>query len=618
MLVGSVLIVSLVLQLLAALLLVRLVRKTGEKTAWLLIAVAIVLMSVRRFTTLYEFAVLGNVQPSLITECIALLISIFLLLGIGAIHPYFNSLALANRRLEEQERKWNQTQTLGHIGHWSFDVASRQITWSDEVFRLFHRDKRLSVPGYEENMSYYAPADSAHLQDCVGRAIELGQQFELELNVLLPDGHAMAHHSFIVPVKNEAGTIVELEGTVQDITQRKKMMEEQRLLEKQVAAAKRIESIAMLTGGIAHDYNNILVGILGYATLLREQLPNESQQQDMLTEIIRAADRAAHLTQQMLAYSGQGQFEIRRVVLRNMIHGLRHRIEEWIPKGLHPEYEYGGGALSILADPGQVTQALQHLVINAAESIAHPNGRIGIRTGTGAYSREPFAGTPFEHSFGGGECAWLEVWDNGAGMSDETRANLFNPFFTTKFTGRGLGLAAVSGIMRGHGGAVLVESAPDKGASIRLLFPLGAVETTELGLDRESAAPEAAPVTILFVDDEPTIRFIAKRTLEKHGHRVYLASDGEEAIRVFESYQQEIALTILDVTMPFVSGLEAYNHIRAMNPRALIVLSSGYSHNTVYQRMPIAPEAPYLPKPYTPQELVRHVNRVLAPAGDSA
>ncbi len=260
--------------------------------------------------------------------------------------------------------------------------------------------------------------------------------------------------------------------TCEDLTEARRAEAVRERLQVGIQRSQKLESLAVLAGGVAHDFNNVLTEILGYASLVLSELPPQAPHVlDRVAEIQNGALRLAQLTNQLLAFSGHGRYKTEPVNVNDIVKDLIHLIEVSQEKQVRLQYELGSELPVIVADPVQLQHVIRHLVTNASEAIGEDEGVITIRTGTKWASREYLATTYLGDDAPQGRYVFLEVQDTGGGMNPETKAKIFDPFFTTKFTGRGLGLAAVIGIVRTHGGVIRVDSFPDQGTSVRTLFP---------------------------------------------------------------------------------------------------------------------------------------------------
>jgi two-component system, cell cycle sensor histidine kinase and response regulator CckA len=385
-----------------------------------------------------------------------------------------------------------------------------------------------------------------------------------------------------------------------DITELRRGDEERRALERQLQQAQKLESLGVLAGGIAHDFNNILMAVLGHAELALEELSPMSPARGSLNEIVTAARRAGDLCRQMLAYSGRASFALERVDLPELVHEMLHLLKTSISKKAILNVQIEQGLPAIEADPSQIRQVVMNLVLNASEAIGDRDGVIALSAGVTMCDQESLRATEPGGVLREGLYVQLEVSDTGCGMSADVRSRIFEPFFTTKFSGRGLGLAALLGIVRAHHGAIKVDSEPGKGSRFTLLFP--ALE------DADGAgvlAPEPGESmwkgfgTVLFADDEESLRALGSRMLQRLGYRVITAADGREAVEIYRARQAEIDLVILDLTMPHLDGVQAFSELRAIEPDVRVVLASGYAAEDVATRVGGQPPAGVLQKPYT-------------------
>jgi PAS domain S-box-containing protein len=386
---------------------------------------------------------------------------------------------------------------------------------------------------------------------------------------------------------------------------------EARKLEAKVQHAQKLESLGVLAGGIAHDFNNLLVGILGNAGLALDELRDEAPAREQLADIQTAAIRASELTRQLLAYAGKGRFVIGRIDLRRLVEEMGHLLAAVIPKNVIIKYSFAAHLPLIEGDATQLRQVVMNLITNAADAVGKRSGIITVSTSLIEADPAYLADTLLDEGLPGGYYVSLEVSDTGVGMSPETRARIFDPFFTTKFTGRGLGLAAVLGILRSHRAAIKVYSEEGRGSTFRVLFP--AVEGAADALRGATGPSEGwrGTGTILVVDDDESVRTVAKRILERTGFRVLVAADGVEGVTMFRAYRGEIRAVLLDVTMPRMGGEEAFRQLRQIAPDVRVLLSSGYSEHEATSRFAGKGLAGFVEKPFTPPELVEHLRAVL-------
>jgi CheY-like chemotaxis protein len=372
-----------------------------------------------------------------------------------------------------------------------------------------------------------------------------------------------------------------------------------------VRRKQRLESIGLLAAGVAHDFNNLLTGIIGHAQLL-EQILSAPEDRDMAASIIQAGERAAELTKQLLAYSGKGAVQMQAIDLGSLIRESEGLIRASLPKKVHLELRLNR-LPSITADPNQIRQSLLNLTLNAAEAIGSDcAGSVTIETGTDRIDSSATTGAHFDvmpDQPGNGLFGWFEVRDNGCGMDRATVAKIFEPFFSTRFLGRGLGLAAVAGIVRSHRGFLRVKSAPGNGSSFRVYFP-----TAE---DNGTANAAGAATCVLVVDDEPIVRQIVKVALERAGRTVVSAENGEAAVEIFERSAHRIGIVVLDWKMPGMDGSDTLTRLRLIRPDLKVIVSSGFPQREAEDRFRDSQITGYLQKPYKMSELTSLVSRCL-------
>lgn len=443
------------------------------------------------------------------------------------------------------------------------------------------------------------------------RKTRLPGKFETEY-VSTTDGSVSYFESRIAPViENDevAGYIV----SASDVTDRRQQEAEQLEIERSLLRSQKLESLGLLAGGIAHDFNNLLVAILGRADLAREDADSPNNVRDHLQQITEASQHAASLCQQLLAYSGKGKFFVAPTDWPALIVDSRSLLEISTPDHARVAYDLDDDPATIEADATQMKQVIMNLFTNAAEALPLDGGEIVVRTGTMDLDH---AG--LQHHFRGEELreglyAYLEVEDTGSGMSPETMERLFDPFYTTKPEGTGLGMAAVLGIVRSHGGAMSVQSNNDQGTTIRIVIPAQATLVRETGgQERIGASPGTGSGLILVVDDEPFVREIARKMLERAEFDVVCADSGAMAVDLLEQRPNEIDAVLLDMKMPGMNGEQAMEKLRAIRPDLPILLSTGYSESEISERLEGKGVSAFLPKPYHATDLIDAINGVLS------
>ena len=400
-------------------------------------------------------------------------------------------------------------------------------------------------------------------------------------------------------------------ASVTDIRPRKQAEKERHELEAQMQHSQKLESLGVLAGGIAHDFNNLLTPILGHSDLALSKLPTTSPIVEHVEYIQAASLRAAKLCQQMLAYSGKGQFVVRSFNLSSLVEEMRHLLQTVIPKNIAAEFVLAENLPPIEADAVQIQQVFLNLVTNAADAIGNENGFISITTGTIEVSDDYRYQAMWDESLDPGLYTYVEVTDSGCGMDDETQDRIFEPFFTTKETGRGLGLAAVLGIVRGHRGTIKIYSEVGQGSTFKALFPCTDQSEESLEQDVPSAVDWRGSGTVLVIDDEEGVRMVAARMLESRGFQVLTAGDGVEALEVFEKNRDRIQAVLLDLSMPQMGGEEVFTELRRLRPGIPVIMSSGYNEKDVTRRFVGKNLTGFVQKPYREADLMTILRQIL-------
>jgi PAS domain S-box-containing protein len=424
-----------------------------------------------------------------------------------------------------------------------------------------------------------------------------------------------AYQTHLEPLRDPEGIITGTIGIALDITERKQAEEERLRLESQIQHAQKLESLGILAGGIAHDFNNLLTGIMGNASLAALDLAKDSPVRYSIQQIEVAAQRAAELTRQMLAYSGRGRFVIQPVSLTTVIQEMTSLLQSAVSKKAVLHFEFEDNLTLIEADVGQIKQVVMNLISNASDALGEQTGVIKIRTGLMQLDSRVKEEAVIRDGLSDGDYAFLEVVDTGCGMGQATKARIFDPFFSTKFTGRGLGLAAVLGIVRGHKGTIRLSTAPGLGTSVQVMFPcLSSGGAGQPEMSKESSTRQGQG-TILVVDDEDGVRSLAKTILERAGFQVVLAVNGRAGIDLFRQSPDHFDAVLLDLTMPEKNGEEVIDEINRIRPGARIILMSGYSVQEVSTRFVAKGLAGFLQKPFRPDEVLEVLDQALKTDG---
>jgi two-component system cell cycle sensor histidine kinase/response regulator CckA len=449
-------------------------------------------------------------------------------------------------------------------------------------------------------LDFIAPSGQPVVIDMVRR----NQFGSYETAVLRPDGETVPT-LVVVAASTLNGQPVRVAG-VRDLRPAKRLEAERRAREQQVERAQRLDSLGVLAGGIAHDFNNLLAGILGNAELLTGVTTGEDR--EAADAIVTAAQRAAALTRQMLAYAGQRDLGRREPVdLGAVVRELRALLDATLSKKAKLELAIEPGSV-VLGDRSTIGQVLMNLLTNASDALGGQPGEIRVRA-TRVHDVDARWDAAQGATVRPGDWVLIEVRDTGVGMDEATRGRVFEPFFSTKEQGHGLGLAACLGIVTAHGGAVLVESEPGRGSCFSILLPAGEAAAAE-----PSARPQAAATLcrVLVVDDEALVRTQLRRSLELRGYTVEEASDGGAALAVLLGAGPQPDVVVLDMTMPDIDGAEVLRRVRAAGSRVPVVVSSGYLDVSIDRRLPRDTFQGFLAKPYGATDLVEAIERARA------
>ncbi len=454
-----------------------------------------------------------------------------------------------------------------------------------------------------------AYAASVHPEDLERVAREVAtnssagmRTFDQEYRIVRPDGEVRWLYDHTVVVRDEFGAVTHYEGYVFDVTQLEQERRTRTQAERKLYQAQKLESLGLLAGGVAHDFNNLLTTILGECSMALDTLAPPSPVHAALTNVVAAARSAAGLTRQMLAYAGKASSSPQACDLWATIHELRPLMESSLPKGVKLELDLGAASRVVYADPTHMQQVVMNLVLNGAEACAERGGlvRIGLSGVVAVLHGDER------------ECVQIEVTDDGCGMDAATLSRVFEPFFSTKLRGRGLGLSAVRGLVDSHGGELRLTSQPGRGTTARVLLPVS-----------KASAPPRAPLPtphrargerVLVVDDEDAVARVAARCLQHFGYSTAIVNDGQSALDALANSAAPIQAVLLDRTMPGLSGDETLSALRARFPQVAVLVTSGFDESDSVLATRAARADGFLRKPYTPDELARAIRTALEAA----
>jgi PAS domain S-box-containing protein len=512
---------------------------------------------------------------------------------------------ITERKRTEEALRYNELllQEMGRvakIGGWEFDPATGKGTWTEEVARIhdLNPDDETSL---ERGMSFYQGESRLKIEKAVKEAIELGKPYDLDLELVTANGtHKWVHIIGHPTVEN--GKVVQVRGSFQDITEHKK-------LETQYLHAQKMESIGTLAGGVAHDFNNVLTVIAGLGQITLMKMTQDDPHRRNIGGILEAAERATHLTKELLLFSRKQESERRPVDLNDIIGKMEKFLHRIIGEDIILKQVPHSAPLPVLADSNHLEQVLMNLAVNARDAMPQ-GGEFILRTEQVVLDEE-FAAA---HGYGNpGAYALLIVSDTGAGMDKETLQRIFEPFFSTKEVGKGtgLGLAVVYGIIKQHDGFITVYSEPGQGSTFRIYLPL-----TSAAARQEAGAEQERPIaggteTILLAEDNDLVRELVTSVLTEAGYRVIVAVDGEEAVRKFRENAGSIQLLLFDLIMPRMNGKDASDAIHKIQHRVKTIFASGYAPDIAQQKASLDDGSYLIYKPVSPRDLLKKVRSVL-------
>ncbi|MEA3365939.1 MAG: response regulator, partial [Candidatus Hydrogenedentes bacterium] len=383
--------------------------------------------------------------------------------------------------------------------------------------------------------------------------------------------------------------------------------EERHKLEEQMQHTQKLESLGVLAGGIAHDFNNLLVSVMGNADLAQIEVGASSRAHDLLAKISKAAARAADLCRRVLAYSGKGEFVIETLSMNEIVLDMAGLVGMSVSRNTKLNYCLADHLPLVEGDATQLRQVVMNLVTNANEALDEKPGVVTIATGVTHCVGDEIDLFAMSGQIPPGDYVFLEVSDTGCGIEGETVERIFDPFFSTKFAGRGLGLAAVLGIVRGHGGAIKVNSTPGAGTIFCILLPAKSVYSpTPPDEDREAFKNGSG--TVLIIDDEEQVRELGAEILVMAGYEVIGAPDGASGVALLEEHAGKVLVVLLDMAMPGMDGFETFQKLREVDGEVPIVLCSGYGRDISMERFQERDLAGFLAKPFRMNELLKVVS----------
>ena len=502
------------------------------------------------------------------------------------------------KRAEEALRLQAQIIDQIHDSVISTDLAGHITIWNKGAERLFGYTSEEAIG---KHVSFIYPEDQYQLlQETVIGPLKAAGSYEVELRNKKKSGEEFYVHLSLSVLRDSNGVVTGIIGYHMDITEHKK-------LEEQLRHSQKMEAIGQLAGGIAHDFNNILTAVIGYANLLQMRLGEGNQLRSYVDQIIASSERAANLTQSLLAFGRKQILDPKAITVNEIIKSMEKLLARLISEDIELKTQFIDKDLTVFADAAQMGQVLMNLVTNARDSMPD-GGKLAISTGLvqldSVFVKRHAYGKP-------GMYAMISVSDSGVGMSEKTRQRVFEPFFTTKEVGKGtgLGLAIVYGIVKQHNGFVNVYSELGQGSTFKVYLPL---IRSAYGEEKEPSLspPVGGTETILIAEDDTEVRKLTKNVLEEFGYTVVEAIDGEDAISKFLKHKRKVDLVMLDVVMPRKNGKEVYQYVRKIRPDIKALFTSGYTADVIHEKGVLDEGLNFVSKPVAPTELLRKLRDI--------
>ncbi|HBG05146.1 MAG: hypothetical protein A2075_22820 [Geobacteraceae bacterium GWC2_58_44] len=513
----------------------------------------------------------------------------------------------AEESLRHSAAELRQAQEIAKLGSWTYDMSG--LSWSAQTYSIFGLSPESFDPNAQSFIDLIHPDDRPTMQAWMAACDADAEPDDLEFRIIRPDATVRYVSARGRLICSDYDRQPYLSGTLQDITESKKAEEEKAKLEAQLQQARKMESVGRLAGGVAHDYNNMLSVIIGHANLALMELDPADPLEIHLEEILKAAERSADLTRQLLAFARKQPVAPRVLNLNETVAGMLKMLQRVIGEDVHLSWQPAATLWPVRVDPSQIDQILANLCVNARDSMAGI-GRITIKTGNSVIDQECCSRNA---GFLAGDYVRLVVADDGCGMDQQTVALIFEPFFTTKGVGEGtgLGLATVYGATRQNNGFIDVGSEPGVGTTFTIYLPRHAGESRQ---PRRAAAAEpdrTGRETILLVEDETALLELTALALTRHGYRVLAANSPGAAIELAGRHPGEISLLVTDVVMPGMNGRDLATELLSRDPHLSCLFMSGYTSDVIAVHGVLDEGVHFIQKPFPIGELSAKVRTVL-------
>lgn len=517
---------------------------------------------------------------------------------------------ITERKRAEEEMRQSQQKLRIHFEHTplavvEWDLDFRVAAWNPSAERIFGYARQEALG---QHARFIVPPQYREHVDQVWQALlkQAGGTRSTNDNVT-KDGRSISCEWYNTPLIDDSGRVLGVASLVQDVTERV-------ALEERLRQSQKMEAVGRLAGGVAHDFNNLLTVILGYSQILADGLPQGSRMAENTAQIKSAADRAAGITRQLLAFSRKTVLSPRIINLNDVVLNLDSLLRRLIGENIEVRTLPANDLGSVKADPSQIEQVLMNLALNARDAMPR-GGTVSFETANvtldGSYARDHQSVEP-------GSYVMLAVSDTGEGMTPETQARIFEPFYTTKEVGKGtgLGLSMVYGIVKQSGGYIWVYSEPDRGTTFKIYLPRVDQPAELMSGDHRSPKVQRGTETILLVEDDEQLRLLSSSVLAHCGYNVLVASTPEEALAICRSASHDIRLLVTDVVMPRMNGRQLAEQVQRIRPGMRVLYISGYTSDAIVHYGVLDPGLWFLPKPYTLSSLIAKVRQVLDSAAE--
>ena len=518
-------------------------------------------------------------------------------------------------RLERTISELNQALTLGHVARWEENPCNGNLIWSPQVYELLHLDPGEPPPSRRHLQSLCSEESWGRLAARMAAIRQTGGRVVEDLHITLADRTHKHLHAVIssTPGPHPPYPLV---GLLQDITPLRQAEEERRHLESQLLHVQKLESLGVLAGGIAHDFNNLLMGILGNADLAHDDLYRPEDMRRHLTQITATARRASDLCRELLAYSGKGSFVIATIDLANLVQSMSELLQVTLGSNVTLKFEAPHPPYAVEVDSAQMQQIVMNLITNASDALREkPDGRIRLRIEHRYCEPEDFSNCAIRENLEAGNYVVLGVLDNGCGIEPAVLDQIFDPFYSSKRHGRGLGLAAVLGIVKGHRGSLQVQSNPGRGTLFEVYLP-ASEQPVQMSLPQDLHQNRwdqpGRSKKILLVDDDPVSREVCQKILEALGFEVVAFDAGSQALKSFAADPRMFHGAMIDMSMPEMPGEEVLKRLRHIREDLPVLMMSGYNESILHEAEDVSGVSGFLAKPFNRADVSEALRQILS------